>query len=103
MNTDLATKKPGRKPDPRRQLYAGRFSVKESTMRHWGTDFLDTLDRCADDDARRLIIKAMQGVKGGTKHTRDRYKYRLVDKRRPPKREVDVDRLMALAAHTRRA
>ena len=70
LNTDSQTKhKCGPKVDPRRQLYVERLGAKESTMRKHGKGFLDMLDRCADDDARRLIIKAMAPLNSVTKRT----------------------------------
>ena len=100
MNTDSQTKhKCGPKVDPRRQLYVERLGAKESTMRKHGKGFLDMLDRCADDDARRLIIKAMAPLNSVTKRTQERYKYRMGPKRKPIKK-ANVDRMIYLAEKT---
>lgn len=47
--------------DPRKPAYVEQFGLTRKQNRVLTKDVLDQLDRCKDDDARRLIMVPMVG------------------------------------------
>ena len=47
----------GRPPNLRREAYVERFHLTQKNMkRYLSNSFMDQLDRCKDDEARRLLL-----------------------------------------------
>jgi len=47
---------PGRPRDDRKAALAATYSLSERQLRRISQPFLDQLDRCKDDDARRILL-----------------------------------------------
>ncbi len=48
----------GRRMSARKEYYACLIGAPYTVCRHWTEEFMDQLDGCADDAARRLLLNA---------------------------------------------
>ncbi len=92
-------RKVGRKPEPRARAYRDKFAVNVQRInRRYNDEFLAQLDRCADDEARRILINAT-----GFRFAKDSAMARKPVQRKKSVQRVDnADKLMALSGRIAR-
>ena len=66
--------KSGRNMNPRKADYIQRFGLKRTFLHNAGLNspLMDQLDRCADDEARRILLNSMGYIVGKPVYTKQK-------------------------------